>query len=199
MFVILIQPSLLLIDYGHFQYNCISLGLALWGIVGVIHNWDLLGAAAFCLAINYKQMELYHALPFFCYLLGKSCHPWKQFGGPIAKILKLGVVVISVFTLCWIPFYIADGTRGVQNVLTRIFPFNRGLFEDKVASFWCAISVFVKMKQILSIPVLLKISLAATLLSALPSLWKVVWNPTPYRFILCLVCFIMLFMNSTNR
>jgi hypothetical protein len=35
-------------------------------------DWDVLGSILFCLAINYKQMELYHALPFFFYLLGKS-------------------------------------------------------------------------------------------------------------------------------
>lgn len=32
---------------------------------------DLLAAAAFSLALNYKQMSLYHAPPFFFYLLGK--------------------------------------------------------------------------------------------------------------------------------
>lgn len=48
-----------------------SLGFALWGVLGVSYDWDLLGSLAFCLAINYKQMELYHSLPFFCFLLGK--------------------------------------------------------------------------------------------------------------------------------
>lgn len=186
MLIILMQPCLLLIDYGHFQYNCISLALALWGIVGVTNNWDLFGAVAFSLAINYKQMELYHALPFFCYLLGKSCHPRKELIGVISGVIKLGVVVVSVFLVCWIPFYIADGTQGLLHVLTRIFPVNRGLFEDKVASFWCAVSVIVKMKTF-SIPLLLKISLVFTLVSALPSLWKVFRNPTPYCFLLCLV------------
>lgn len=48
-----------------------SLGLALWAVLCLCHDWDLLGSVAFCLALNYKQMELYHSLPFFCYLLGK--------------------------------------------------------------------------------------------------------------------------------
>ncbi len=184
----LIQPCLLLIDYGHFQYNCISLGLALWGIVAVTNNRDLIGAAAFSLSINYKQMELYHSLPFFCFLLGKCFRPKKKLLISGVRILQLGVVVIAVFTLCWIPFYLVDGSQGLYNVLTRIFPFNRGLFEDKVASFWCAISVFIKLKQLFSIPLLLKLSLIATLLSSLPSLWKLMRNPSPRHFILCLVC-----------
>lgn len=53
------------------MYNSVSLGLALWGVLGVSCDWDLLGSLAFCLAVNYKQMELYHSLPFFCFLLGK--------------------------------------------------------------------------------------------------------------------------------
>lgn len=53
------------------MYNSVSLGFALWGVLGVCHDWDLLGSLAFCLALNYKQMELYHSLPFFCFLLGK--------------------------------------------------------------------------------------------------------------------------------
>ena len=58
-----------------FRYNAVSLGLALWGVTGVVLGHDLLGSIAFTLALNYKQMELYHALPFFFYLLGKS---WQQ-------------------------------------------------------------------------------------------------------------------------
>lgn len=55
----------------NFRYNSVSLGLALWGILGLGLGWDLFGSLAFTLALNYKQMELYHSLPFFCYLLGK--------------------------------------------------------------------------------------------------------------------------------
>uniref|UniRef100_A0A4W5S034 Alpha-1,3-glucosyltransferase n=1 Tax=Hucho hucho TaxID=62062 RepID=A0A4W5S034_9TELE len=63
-----LYTGLILIDYGHFH---ISLGLALWGVVGLGLGWDMLGSLAFVLALKYKQMELYHSLPFFCYLLGK--------------------------------------------------------------------------------------------------------------------------------
>uniref|UniRef100_A0A8C7LPC8 Alpha-1,3-glucosyltransferase n=1 Tax=Oncorhynchus mykiss TaxID=8022 RepID=A0A8C7LPC8_ONCMY len=56
---ILLYPGLILIDLGHFQF--VSLGLALWGVVGLGLGWDMLGSL----------MELYHSLPFFCYLLGK--------------------------------------------------------------------------------------------------------------------------------
>ena len=54
------------------RYNSISLGLTLLATWALGRRLDLLGGALFCLGLNYKQMELYHALPFFCYLLG-SC------------------------------------------------------------------------------------------------------------------------------
>lgn len=66
------QPALLLIDHGHFQYNSISLGLTLWAINFLLIDRDILGSIAFSLALNYKQMSLFHALAFFFYLLGKN-------------------------------------------------------------------------------------------------------------------------------
>lgn len=59
------------INLNGIRYNGVSLGFALWGILALGLGWDVLGSMAFSLALNYKQMELYHALPFFCYLLGK--------------------------------------------------------------------------------------------------------------------------------
>ncbi|PHH49921.1 Dolichyl pyrophosphate Man9GlcNAc2 alpha-1,3-glucosyltransferase [Ceratocystis fimbriata CBS 114723] len=50
----------------------------------------------------------------------------------------------------------------------RVFPFARGLFEDKVANFWCAANVVVKLKH-LPPALLQKASLLATLASILPA------------------------------
>ena len=40
-------------------------------VAALMLDRDLLGSVSFMLAVSYKQMELYHALPFFFYLLGK--------------------------------------------------------------------------------------------------------------------------------
>ena len=76
----LLNPTLILIDHGHFQYNCVSLGLMQIALFFILTSHDAkrpfahltIASVFFCLALNYKQMELYHALPFFFYLLAVS-------------------------------------------------------------------------------------------------------------------------------
>ena len=189
MFVILCSPSLVLIDYGHFQYNSISLGLTLWAIVAVIGDWNVFGSMAFCLALNYKQMELYHSLPFFFYLLGRARVTTDKIGDFFLAVVKLGVTVFFIFSFCWIPFYSTNGTQGIHEVVARIFPIGRGLYEDKVASFWCSLSVIWKVRDVFSRTALLWISVGTTLVAVLPSMLDLLRNPTPYRFLLSLVSY----------
>lgn len=49
----------------------------------------------------------------------------------------------------------------------RIFPFARGLFEDKVANFWCAANILIKLRN-LPAALLQKLALGGTLVSILP-------------------------------
>uniref|UniRef100_A0A8C7ZSB4 Alpha-1,3-glucosyltransferase n=1 Tax=Oryzias sinensis TaxID=183150 RepID=A0A8C7ZSB4_9TELE len=175
---ILLYPGIILIDYGHFQYNGVSLGLALWGILGLGLGWDALGSIAFSLALNYKQMELYHALPFFCYLLGK-CFKAGLMGHGIAA------AVVVTFALCWLPF-LSDPVQALQ-VVRRIFPVARGLFEDKVANTWCSLNVLIKIRTLMSSDAQLYLSLVFTLLAVLPSSIRVLTRPTFWHFKLALV------------
>lgn len=70
--IAIFYPGQILIDNGHFQYNNVSLGLTALAIAALIWDRKLIGSFFFVLAVNYKQMELYHALPFFFYLLVTS-------------------------------------------------------------------------------------------------------------------------------
>ncbi|PWZ07710.1 putative dolichyl pyrophosphate Man9GlcNAc2 alpha-1,3-glucosyltransferase [Zea mays] len=54
--MVLSSPCLVLIDHGHFQCNCVSLGLALGAIAGVLSRNELVAADLFTLAINHKQL-----------------------------------------------------------------------------------------------------------------------------------------------
>ncbi|XP_029473336.1 dolichyl pyrophosphate Man9GlcNAc2 alpha-1,3-glucosyltransferase isoform X3 [Rhinatrema bivittatum] len=172
---ILLYPGLILIDYGHFQYNCVSLGFALWGVLGLSYDWDLLGSLAFCLALNYKQMELYHSLPFFCYLLGKCLKKGIK-GRGLALLMKVALTVVASFALCWLPFLTDVGQ--ILQVLRRLFPVDRGLFEDKVANVWCSLSILLKVKNILSPETQLMLSFAFTVLALLPACIKLTLQPT---------------------
>ncbi|XP_037959961.1 probable dolichyl pyrophosphate Man9GlcNAc2 alpha-1,3-glucosyltransferase isoform X2 [Teleopsis dalmanni] len=71
-FVLSLNPAQILIDNGHFQYNNISLGLTAFAIYFILKGKHCLAAFCFTLALNYKQMELYHSIPFFVYLLKVS-------------------------------------------------------------------------------------------------------------------------------
>lgn len=53
------------------RYNSISLGLFLISVLLLVNQRRLLGSIAFVLALNYKQMELYHALPIFVFILSR--------------------------------------------------------------------------------------------------------------------------------
>ena len=72
LLLILLQPGVILIDSGHFQYNTVMLGLVVWAVNFFLADQDVLGSVAFCLALGFKQMALYFSPAVFAYLLGKS-------------------------------------------------------------------------------------------------------------------------------
>ena len=120
-------PPLILIDYGHFQYNCVSLGLTVWAVMALLTEKITLSAILFTLAVNHKQMSLYHAITFFCYMLGTVIIKRADF----FTGFRVGTTILSTLGLMWLPF----GERSI-NVINRIFPIKRGVFEDKVGTFW---------------------------------------------------------------
>ncbi|NXN30856.1 ALG6 glucosyltransferase, partial [Nycticryphes semicollaris] len=200
---ILLYPGLILIDHGHFQYP-LSLGFALWGVLCLSYDWDLWGSVAFCLALNYKQMELYHSLPFFCYLLGKCFKKGLKGKGLVLLIKIAGTVVVS-FAVCWLPF--CTDMAQIMQVLRRLFPIDRGLFEacmfsspppcSKLANIWCSLSVLIKIKNVISPQTQLKISFAVTFLSLLPACIKLTVHPSLRGFKFALVsCALSFFLFS---
>ncbi|XP_062437496.1 dolichyl pyrophosphate Man9GlcNAc2 alpha-1,3-glucosyltransferase isoform X1 [Rhea pennata] len=191
---ILLYPGLILIDHGHFQYNSVSLGFAVWGVLYLSYDWDLLGSMAFCLALNYKQMELYHSLPFFCYLLGKCFKKGLRGKGLILLIKIAGTVVVS-FAVCWLPF--CTDVEQIMQVLRRLFPIDRGLFEDKVANIWCSLSILIKIKSVVAPQTQLQLSCAVTFLSLLPTCVKLILEPSLRAFKFALVsCALSFFLFS---
>ncbi|KAJ8505822.1 hypothetical protein OPV22_006708 [Ensete ventricosum] len=179
--MILLNPCLILVDHGHFQYNCISLGFTIGAIAAVLSQNDFAASALFSLAINHKQMSLYFAPAFFSHLLGK-CLGRKN---PIFEIMKLGFVVIGTFALVWWPYLYS--IESVMEVLNRLAPFERGIFEDYVANFWCSTSVVIKWKRIFTIHSMKFLSLITTILAFLPSFVQQLKAPSDQGFLYSLL------------
>ena len=196
LMLMLVNPTLVLIDHGHFQYNCISLGLMQLAVCCLLMppshqrlktRWLVAASALFTLALNYKQMELYHALPFFFFLLGVC---WREPGwsARLARLACIGATVVLTFGIVWWPFVALSAQRSTPlQVLARLFPFARGLFEDKVANVWCSLSVLVKLRERLSLASLSTLSLAVTAALNLPSGLDLLRRPSRKRFMLAAV------------
>ncbi|XP_073830518.1 ALG6 alpha-1,3-glucosyltransferase garnysstan [Musca autumnalis] len=163
--VLICYPGLILIDNGHFQYNNISLGLMLVAVAAVLRDGYVWAAFFFSLALNYKQMELYHALPFFVMLLSVSLNKG-TFVCKITTLFKIGLMTLATFALLWLPWLKSKDL--FMSVVGRLFPFNRGVFEDKVANIWCSLNVVYKFKENVTNSQMALICLATTLLAILP-------------------------------
>lgn len=81
-------------------------------------------------------------------------------------------------------FYYPIVVQLVQ-MIHRVFPFARGLFEDKVANFWCAANVVIKLRKYPT-ALLQQASLVATLASITPPCAIIFFRPRkellPYAF-----------------
>ncbi|KAI9465420.1 glycosyltransferase family 57 protein [Lactarius psammicola] len=168
LLALLFQPALLLIDFGHFQYNSVMLGFTLLAATSFIKGRDLLGAFLFTLSLGFKQMGLYYAPAIGSYLIGKCLYLGPRDGARL--FVRLAVVTAGTFILLFLPFLPPfSPITGVLDPITRIFPFNRGIFEDKVANFWCATNVVVKWKVWASQIALMRLSTVFTFIGFLGS------------------------------
>ncbi|EFC49982.1 dolichyl pyrophosphate Man9GlcNAc2 alpha-1,3-glucosyltransferase [Naegleria gruberi] len=162
-------PSLMMIDHGHFQYNSIFLGFTIIAIYMLMKYLEenhvihlSLASMSFVFSISYKQMSLYYSLPFFFFILALTIREPKRF-------LIVALSVIFSFGLMFGPFILQkNGTEIFLQVIHRMFPFKRGLFEDKVATFWCSTSMFIKWNVLFG-EKLVKLSTILTFLFSLPS------------------------------
>ncbi|KGT63486.1 alpha-1,3-glucosyltransferase [Candida albicans L26] len=158
--IIINQPHLILIDHGHFQYNSIMLGFFIYSIIDLIKGNLIMASVWFISCINFKQMGLYYSLFIFFYILSQL--------NSLSKFFLVGVTVLLTQFIYLLPF-IWFHPDSVLQIVYRVFPFNRGLFEDKVANFWCTSNILIKYCEILTdASQLSKLALIATLLTTIP-------------------------------
>lgn len=125
---ILLSPGLLIIDQIHFQYNGFLYGILILSLVLARKQSTLLySGITFAILLCLKHIYLYLSLAYFVYLLRAYClHPKSAsvFRPRFANIFKLGVGVLSVFSVAFGPF-VYWGQLG--QLKARLFPFSRGL------------------------------------------------------------------------
>ncbi|CAI5732958.1 unnamed protein product [Peronospora destructor] len=197
--LILLQPAVLLIDHGHFQYNNVCLGFTALGVALILQGHEFLGSICYCLALNFKQMALYYAPAFGVFLLSRCLYREMC----ILHLIKLTVGVIATFALMWLPMCVyasAENTclSTMAQVLHRIFPFGRGLFEDKVANFWCIADFIIKIRRFVTPTLQMQLCAVMTFIGFTPSVIDLLRRkPTKLRFLISLaVCSLSFFLFS---
>ncbi|KAJ2366354.1 Glucosyltransferase-like protein [Coemansia sp. RSA 2611] len=163
IFSVLIQPCLILVDHGHFQYNAVMIGFLVWAVYFAAQESYVAMAIAFCCSFMFKQMGLYYAPAVFAFLLAKCFQP--RHG--IVLFVKLGLAVLGTIGIMLLPWI--GSLAQLQQILFRVFPVARGLYEDKVANVWCAVNVAVKLRSIFEPQSLVRLATGATALVFLPS------------------------------
>jgi alpha-1,3-glucosyltransferase len=103
-------------------------------------------ASAAAAAVLFKQMALLlgpYWLAAGISLLVQSLHS-RGVAPTCFIVLRAAAGAGSVLVIALLPFYFA-GT--LTNVFIRVFPVTRGLYEDKVATVWCALSPILSLRS----------------------------------------------------
>ncbi|KAK0547166.1 glycosyl transferase [Tilletia horrida] len=144
---IFFHPGLIIIDHIHFQYNGFLFGVLLWAIWAARERRLLLCAVLFSSLLNLKHIYVYIAPAFTIFLLRTyvippgaesklGTHP-DIFFLAIERLLGLALVTLIPFAFSIGPLIfdvLANGRKGepgvgavLGQVLSRLFPFSRGL------------------------------------------------------------------------
>lgn len=137
------KPDVILIDHGHFQYNSLILGLILGAFYLISTKRYYLACLFYTIAVHSKQMAVYYAIAFLGGLIGLTLsdnkHNKKK---AIVELLKYALIVLTVSLIIWAPWL--KSITALQSVVTAIFPVHRGLYQLKVANFWCITDILFK-------------------------------------------------------
>ncbi|CAK5275695.1 unnamed protein product [Mycena citricolor] len=118
-----LHPGFLIVDHIHFQYNGFMFGILLWSILMARNGNKLASGILFAVLLNFKHIYMYLAPAYFVYLLRSFCmSPSGQI--EIKNFLALANAVIAIFIVSFGPFIVMGQ---IPQVLSRLFPFTRGL------------------------------------------------------------------------
>ena len=139
--------ALLILDGIHFQYNSMMYGLMILAIVfikevsitqcliDIIQKSYFSSALTYAILLNFKHIYLYFAPCFGLLYLKKTV--FNNGSSPSKGILNFSLLALQtalVFAVSFGPFLNAGGFDQLQQIASRLFPFQRGL----VHSYWAA-------------------------------------------------------------
>lgn len=101
--LVLLSPSLFIVDHVHFQYNGYLLGILMISLGLLKEGRDLAGGFVFAILICSKHLFMVAAPVYFAYLLRRYCCG-KGFGRGVVRFLMMGAVVGGVFVAAFGPF-----------------------------------------------------------------------------------------------
>ena len=134
-----------MIDNIHFQYNGFLFGVLVLSVVLAEHNSTrLLSCLLFATLLCFKHIFLYLAPAYAVYILRVYCLQYPSlYRIRFNETFKLGFALLLVFGVAFGPFiYLGQ----IQQLLTRLFPFSRGLCHAYWApNFWALYSFTDRM------------------------------------------------------
>ncbi|KAI9329557.1 glycosyl transferase [Obelidium mucronatum] len=136
--LVFLSPGLLFVDNIHFQYNGFLYGIQLLSINAMWREKFLLGGVLYAVTMNFKHIYLYQAPAYFIFLLSRFCFVESKgtYSFSIARFFQIGISVVLVFLASFGPFI-----QHIPQVLSRLFPFKRGLCHAYWApNFWALYS-----------------------------------------------------------
>ena len=118
----------------------------------------------------YVCLYLQWLLSFFEFFFSKRSPLFSFQSKSFRLFLKIALVTLLSFLLLLFPFLWSSPKPWDMTcqIFSRLFPLSRGLYEDKVANVWCALSPFLKFKNYFTINQLVSLSGLSTLIVILP-------------------------------
>lgn len=198
--LVLFNPSLIIVDNLHFQYNSLPLSLVFLSLSSLFASAIPLAAAVFAIAVNTKHTFFPLALPLVIYVL---VYAHRSRSTPFL-LIRTTSVTITTLVLPWLPFIFTGGLPLLFIMKQRLFPLSRGLLHANWApNFWAFYAVGDKLLSrfgfILRTPDVSitsghigafrpfaflpnptpSICLILSFLGTIPSLIRIVYKPTP--------------------
>ncbi|XP_066502804.1 probable dolichyl pyrophosphate Glc1Man9GlcNAc2 alpha-1,3-glucosyltransferase [Hoplias malabaricus] len=148
--------GLLIVDHIHFQYNGFLFGVLLLSVARHFQARHLEGALLFSILLNLKHIYLYIAPAYGIFLLRCFCFTQSNADGSLQwkslslfRLVALGSIVLSIFAVSFGPFIMMGQ---LQQVLSRLFPFKRGLCHAYWApNIWALYNIADKALSILGV------------------------------------------------